>query len=213
MNGGALAQVLEAVKPCLRTHMPTNLPPGTGPQGAAGRRRRGQPAADGAGPAGPGFRCHRGGQRRAGAAASCEGCTPDVIVLDAIMPGLDGFETCRRARRMPGFEKVPVLMLTGLEDEASITRAFEAGATDFFVKATQWALLAGRLRYLLRAARTRQRARAQQVAAGASAGPRPHGQLRLAARSGDAAGSVSARPARVRPRAPRPGRHCGRCCA
>ena len=56
---------------------------------------------------------------------------------------------------MPGYENVPVLMLTGLDDDASITRAYQAGATDFFVKATQWSLLAGRLRYLLRASRTR----------------------------------------------------------
>ena len=81
--------------------------------------------------------------------------TPDIIVLDAMMPGLDGFDTCRRLRRTPGFENVPVLMLTGLEDDASITRAYQAGATDFFVKATQWSLLAGRLHYLLRASRTR----------------------------------------------------------
>lgn len=81
--------------------------------------------------------------------------TPDIIVLDAIMPGLDGFATCRSLRRMPGFENAPVLMLTGLDDDASITRAYEAGATDFFVKATQWGLLAGRLHYLLRASRTR----------------------------------------------------------
>ena len=80
---------------------------------------------------------------------------PDVILLDAIMPGLDGFETCRELRVLPGFESLPVLMLTGLDDDASITRAYEAGATDFFVKSTQWSLLAGRLRYLLRASRTR----------------------------------------------------------
>ena len=71
------------------------------------------------------------------------------------MPGLDGFETCRELRVLPGFESLPVLMLTGLDDDASITRAYEAGATDFFVKSTQWSLLAGRLRYLLRASRTR----------------------------------------------------------
>ena len=80
---------------------------------------------------------------------------PDIIVLDAMMPGLDGFATCRRLRAMPGFEHVPVLMLTGLDDDASITRAYQAGATDFFVKANQWSLLAGRLQYLLRASRTR----------------------------------------------------------
>jgi len=82
--------------------------------------------------------------------------TPDVIVLDALMPGLDGFATCRELRALPGFESMPVLMLTGLDDDASINRAYEAGATDFFVKSTQWSLLAGRLRYLLRSSRTRQ---------------------------------------------------------
>src|SRR3954470_1904333 len=80
---------------------------------------------------------------------------PDVVVLDALMPGLDGFQTCHELRALPGFESLPVLMLTGLDDDASITRAYEAGATDFFVKSTQWSLLAGRLRYLLRASRTR----------------------------------------------------------
>ncbi len=80
---------------------------------------------------------------------------PDVVVLDALMPGLDGFETCRELRTLPGFESLPVLMLTGLDDDASITRAYEAGATDFFVKSTHWSLLAGRLRYLLRSSRTR----------------------------------------------------------
>ena len=77
------------------------------------------------------------------------------------MPGLDGFETCRELRAIPGFESLPVLMLTGLDDDASITRAYEAGATDFFVKSTQWSLLAGRLRYLLRA---RARARSSSAA-------------------------------------------------
>ena len=79
----------------------------------------------------------------------------DLVVLDAMMPGLDGFDTCRTLRRMPSFENMPVLMLTGLDDDASITKAYNAGATDFFVKATQWSLLEGRLRYLLRASRTR----------------------------------------------------------
>jgi predicted signal transduction protein with EAL and GGDEF domain/DNA-binding response OmpR family regulator len=80
---------------------------------------------------------------------------PDVIVLDAQMPGMDGFATCSYLRQRPGFETIPVLMLTGLDDEASITRAYQVGATDFFVKSPQWSLLAGRLRYMLRASRTR----------------------------------------------------------
>ena len=81
---------------------------------------------------------------------------PDIIVLDAMMPGLDGFDTCRELREMPGFADLPVLMLTGLDDEATINRAYQVGATDFFVKSNQWSLLAGRLRHVLRSARTLQ---------------------------------------------------------
>jgi predicted signal transduction protein with EAL and GGDEF domain/DNA-binding response OmpR family regulator len=81
---------------------------------------------------------------------------PDVVVLDALMPGMDGFTTCHEMRDLPGFESLPVLMLTGLDDDASINRAYEAGATDFFVKSNQWSLLGGRLQYLLRSSRTRQ---------------------------------------------------------
>ena len=110
--------------------------------------------------------------------------TPDVIVLDALMPGMDGFQTCIRLRARSGFETTPVLMLTGLDDDASITRAYQAGATDFFVKCTQWSLLAGRLRYLLRASRTRQElersrtklARAQDLARMGSFDWRRHGE-------------------------------------
>jgi predicted signal transduction protein with EAL and GGDEF domain/DNA-binding response OmpR family regulator len=80
---------------------------------------------------------------------------PDMIVLDALMPGMDGFETCQALRTRGGYAQIPVLMLTGLDDDASIERAYRAGATDFFVKSTQWSLLAGRLRYMLRASRTR----------------------------------------------------------
>jgi PAS domain S-box-containing protein len=90
--------------------------------------------------------------------------TPDIVVLDALMPELDGFATCERLRRLPGGDHVPVLMLTGLDDETSIARAYEAGATDFFVKTnSQWTLLAERLRYLLRSARMRKELAASQA--------------------------------------------------
>ncbi|HTT10208.1 MAG TPA: EAL domain-containing protein [Burkholderiaceae bacterium] len=89
---------------------------------------------------------------------------PDIVVLDALMPDLDGFATCERLRRLPGGEHVPVLMLTGLDDETSIARAYEAGATDFFVKTnSQWTLLAERLRYLLRSSRMRKELAASQA--------------------------------------------------
>jgi predicted signal transduction protein with EAL and GGDEF domain/DNA-binding response OmpR family regulator len=89
------------------------------------------------------------------ALASLADVAPDIVVLDALMPGMDGFDACRALRALPGYGQMPVLMLTGLDDEISIERAYRAGATDFFVKSTQWSLLAGRLRYMLRAARTR----------------------------------------------------------
>lgn len=97
---------------------------------------------------------------------------PDLVLLDALMPGLDGFETCSRLRALPGGEHVPVLMLTGLDDEGSICRAYEAGATDFFVKSDHWTLLVQRIRYLLRASSTHseliksraKEARAQRIA-------------------------------------------------
>jgi PAS domain S-box-containing protein len=82
---------------------------------------------------------------------------PDIVVLDAFMPGIDGFATCERLRRLRGGEHVPVLMLTELNDEASITRAYEAGATDFQARSgTEWALLSERLRYMVRASRLRE---------------------------------------------------------
>jgi diguanylate cyclase (GGDEF)-like protein/PAS domain S-box-containing protein len=76
---------------------------------------------------------------------------PDLVLMDVMMPGLDGFTTCRRIRDAPGGETVPVLMLTALDDHASIERAFEAGATDFVTKPVRWATLTHRLRYMLRA--------------------------------------------------------------
>ena len=90
------------------------------------------------------------------ALAALDDTAPDLVVLDALMPGMDGFQTCQALRALPAYAQIPVLMLTGLDDDASITRAYRAGATDFFVKSTQWSLLAGRLRYMLRASRTRQ---------------------------------------------------------
>ena len=79
---------------------------------------------------------------------------PDAVLLDARMPGLDGFDTCARIRELADLDQLPVLMLTALDDEASIERAYQVGANDFFIKGPHWSLLVGRLRYLLRAART-----------------------------------------------------------
>jgi diguanylate cyclase (GGDEF)-like protein/PAS domain S-box-containing protein len=76
---------------------------------------------------------------------------PDILLLDVSMPEMDGFECCERIRRLPNGERIPIVMLTGNDDDESITRAFEVGATDFASKPMRWKLLGYRIRYLLRA--------------------------------------------------------------
>ena len=78
------------------------------------------------------------------------GQLPDLILLDVMMPGIDGFETCRRIRREPGCALLPILMVTGCDDIASIETAYESGATDFLAKPINWMLMIHRIRYLLR---------------------------------------------------------------
>jgi signal transduction histidine kinase len=75
---------------------------------------------------------------------------PDLVILDVIMPGIDGFEACRRIRLDPDLVHTPVLMATSLDDEGSIERAFEAGATDFLTKPINWPLLGHRVKFVLR---------------------------------------------------------------
>ncbi|MEQ1882660.1 MAG: EAL domain-containing protein, partial [Burkholderiales bacterium] len=81
-----------------------------------------------------------------------EGLKPDIVLLDVMMPRLDGFATCSEIRQLPRGIRTPVLMLTGLDDLDSINRAFEAGATDFINKPINWGVLAYRIRYMLRSA-------------------------------------------------------------
>lgn len=76
--------------------------------------------------------------------------TYDLIVLDVMMPGMSGFEVCQQLRLNPQNERLPIMMLTGLEDVQSVADAFEAGATDFITKPVNWPLLGHRIRYALR---------------------------------------------------------------
>ena len=75
----------------------------------------------------------------------------DLVLLDVMMPGLDGYEVCLRMRAMPKGARVPILMLTGLHDTESIELAYSNGATDFITKPINWTLLSHRVRYALRA--------------------------------------------------------------
>src|SRR5580658_9081697 len=76
---------------------------------------------------------------------------PRLLVADVVMPHMDGFALCRELRRRPVSAHVPILMATGLDDVPSITKAYEAGATDFISKPINWVILGHRVRYMLRA--------------------------------------------------------------
>ncbi len=76
---------------------------------------------------------------------------PDLVLMDVSMPEMDGFTACSELRRLPGGTRVPVIMMTGLDDVGSIERAFEVGASDFITKPINWAILGHRVRYILRA--------------------------------------------------------------
>ncbi|MDE2448887.1 MAG: EAL domain-containing protein [Gammaproteobacteria bacterium] len=80
-----------------------------------------------------------------------------IVLLDVEMPGMDGYAVCRRLRGDPRFTSTPIVMVTGHEDSAAITLAFDAGATDFVSKPVNWALLPRRLEYILRNAAAAER--------------------------------------------------------
>lgn len=77
---------------------------------------------------------------------------PDMVLLDAVMPGLDGFTCCQRLRSLPGGDRIPILMITVLDDQDSVDHAFAVGATDYVTKPIYWAVLSQRVQRLLAAA-------------------------------------------------------------
>lgn len=77
-------------------------------------------------------------------------CRPSLVLLDVVMPVMDGFQACAELRKLPGGAHVPVLMMTGLDDAESIRRAYQVGATDFIHKPINGLVLGYRIRYMLR---------------------------------------------------------------
>ncbi|MHB0771051.1 response regulator [Bradyrhizobium sp. 5.13L] len=86
--------------------------------------------------------------------------TPDIILLDAVMPGIDGFETCRRLKRDAGLANVPVIFMTGLAETEHIVRGLEAGGVDYVTKPIVIEEMLARIRVHLGNARLTQSARA-----------------------------------------------------
>ncbi|MFN4968512.1 MAG: diguanylate cyclase domain-containing protein [Pseudanabaena sp.] len=82
---------------------------------------------------------------------------PDLILLDAVMPVLDGFECCLRLQKLPQGDHTPILIITALENRESVDRAYEVGASDYVAKPIHWAVLRHRVRRLLEQANLRQK--------------------------------------------------------
>jgi predicted signal transduction protein with EAL and GGDEF domain len=76
---------------------------------------------------------------------------PDLVFLDVEMPGMTGLEVCRRIRNLPQGESIPIMIVTGSDDRASIDEGFEAGATQYKTKPVNWSLLGRDVQYMLRA--------------------------------------------------------------
>jgi DNA-binding NarL/FixJ family response regulator len=86
--------------------------------------------------------------------------TPDIILLDAVMPGMDGFETCRRLKRDAGLSNIPVIFMTGLAETEHIVRGLDAGGVDYVTKPIAVEEMLARIRVHLANARMTQSARA-----------------------------------------------------
>ncbi|MBK7895402.1 MAG: response regulator [Candidatus Promineifilaceae bacterium] len=94
---------------------------------------------------------------------------PDAVIVDKMMPGIDGFEVTRRLRREPELTHIPILVLTGESDLEEKLAAFEAGADDYLCKPFASAELAARLTVLLRRAKALEEAQAQTLQKSAQA--------------------------------------------
>lgn len=85
----------------------------------------------------------------------CPDFKPDIIILDVLMPGIDGIDTCKRLRTMPAARDIPILILTGRDDECYIEEAYKAGATDYLLKPINWLIFSERVASALKEYETR----------------------------------------------------------
>ncbi|MGH6980414.1 MAG: response regulator, partial [Stellaceae bacterium] len=75
---------------------------------------------------------------------------PDLVLLDVMMPGMDGFEVCKRLKADPVTAEIPVVMVTALSDVSDRVKGLEAGADDFLTKPVNDVALFARVRSLVR---------------------------------------------------------------
>jgi PAS domain S-box-containing protein len=93
------------------------------------------------------------------AVAACQVQRPDLILLDMMMPDMDGVTACEKIRALPGYAHLPILMVTALQSPDSITQAFQAGVTDYVTKPINPMVLRHRVDHLLRMAHAETRLR------------------------------------------------------
>jgi DNA-binding response OmpR family regulator len=75
---------------------------------------------------------------------------PDLLLVDVMMPRMNGYELCRKLRSHAHSAYVPIVVVTSVDDMPSIARAYDAGATEFVAKPVNWLVLAHHVRYILR---------------------------------------------------------------
>lgn len=92
--------------------------------------------------------------------------TPNIILLDALMPNMDGFETCRRLKQNPALVNVPIIFMTGLSDTEHVVMGLNAGGVDYITKPINAEELVARMHVHLTNARMTQRARSALDTAG-----------------------------------------------
>ena len=83
---------------------------------------------------------------------------PDIVLLDVGMPRMDGFEACARLRTQPRCRHTPIMIMTANDDQESISRAYDVGATDFLSKPLNFTILSTRKRRRNRSLTSRARA-------------------------------------------------------
>jgi phosphoserine phosphatase RsbU/P len=86
-----------------------------------------------------------------GALRSAEKSPPDLVLLDIVMPGMDGYEVCRRLRAAPQTQEVPVMFLSALEEVGNKALGFEVGGNDYLTKPFEMVEVKARVRSLLKA--------------------------------------------------------------
>lgn len=100
------------------------------------------------------------------AVSIAQNMTPDIILMDAIMPNMNGFEACKKIKSMPNLAHIPVVFMTGLSDTESIVKGFEAGGVDYIKKPINGDELIARIRVHLNNARMSMSARVALDSAG-----------------------------------------------